>query len=84
MALIDRIRHPRRLGFILFNVIAITLIGLWIWMRSQSPDPGIADLPNIALSTVGIVVLVAVWAGAWIAWAVMVWTRRQRSVISNQ
>jgi hypothetical protein len=84
MALIDRIRHPRRLGFILFNVIAIALIGLWIWMRTQSPDPGIADLPNMVLSTVGIVVLVAVWAGAWIAWAVMVWSRLQRSAISNQ
>ena len=82
MALTDRIRHPRRLGFILFNVIAIALIALWLWKRTESPEPGITDLPNMVLSTVGIVALVAIWAGVWIAWAVMVWSRRRR--ISGQ
>ena len=82
MALTDRIRHPRRLGFILFNVLAIALIALWLWKRTESPEPGITDLPNMVLSTVGIVALVAIWAGVWIAWAVMVWSRRRR--ISGQ
>ncbi len=82
MALTDRIRHPRRLGFILFNVIAIALIALWLWTWTESPEPGITDLPNMVLSTVGIVVRVAIWAGVWIAWAVMVWSRRRR--ISGQ
>jgi hypothetical protein len=82
MALTDRIRHPRRLGFILFNAIAVTLIALWLWTRTESSESGITDLPNMVLSTVGIVVLVAIWAGMWIAWAVMVWSRRRR--ISGQ
>jgi hypothetical protein len=78
MALIDRIRHPRRLGFILFNLVALCLLALWYWTRQESAQEGIADLPNFVLSTVGIVILVAVWAGAWIAWAVMVWSRHRR------
>jgi hypothetical protein len=78
MPVTDRIRHPRRLGFVLFNLIALALLALWIFTRTGSEQQGVADLPNFVLSTVGIVVLIAVWAGAWIAWAVMVWSRRRQ------
>ena len=78
MALTDRIRHPRRLGFAAFNLIALALIVLWLMTRTDSAEAGLAGLPNVVLTTVGMAILLAVWAGAWIAWALMVWSRRRR------
>jgi uncharacterized RDD family membrane protein YckC len=71
------VRHPRRFGFILFNAICLVLLVVWLGLRSTSVDDGIAGLPNLALTTGGIVVLLLVWAGAWVAWGVMVWNRRR-------
>lgn len=72
-------RHPRRLGFIAFNLIALALVVIWFMSRSESADAGVAGLPNYALTTAGIVVLVIVWVGSWVAWGVMVWSRRRKA-----
>jgi hypothetical protein len=71
------VRHPRRFGFILFNAICVVLLVAWLGLRATSVEDGIAGLPNLALTTGGIVVLLLVWAGAWVAWGVMVWNRRR-------
>ncbi|HHY50847.1 MAG TPA: hypothetical protein GYA10_14015 [Alphaproteobacteria bacterium] len=72
------LRHPRRLGFIAFNIIAAGLFVLWLTIRSNSAEAGIAGIPYYALTTAGIIVLAAVWAGSWIAWGFLVWSRRRR------
>lgn len=73
------LRHPRRLGFIAFNLIALALVVTWFMTRSDSVDAGVAGLPNYVLTTAGIVVLVIVWVGSWVAWGAMVWSRRRRA-----
>jgi hypothetical protein len=78
MALADHIRHPRRLGFIGFNLAALALVVVWAVTRSDSAEAGLAGLPNVVLSTGAIVVIAIVWLGAWLAWGAMVWSRRQR------
>ena len=84
MALTDRIRHPRRLGFVVFNLIALALIALWLMTRTDSAEAGLAGLPNVVLTTVGMAIVLAVWIGAWIAWAMMVWSRRRRRQHQSQ
>jgi hypothetical protein len=71
------VRHPRRFGFVLFNAICLVLLVAWLSLRASSVDDGIAGLPNLALTTAGVVVLVLVWAGSWVAWGFMVWNRRR-------
>jgi hypothetical protein len=72
------IAHPRRLGFVAFNAVTLLLLALWLAVATSTRDAGIAGLPNLALTNVAIVLLVAVWIGCWIAWSVMVWSRAQR------
>jgi hypothetical protein len=76
---ITAIRHPRRLGFISFNVIVLVLVGIWLVTRSDSAEAGLAGLPNFAISTAAIIVLIAVWAATWIAWGSMVWSRHRKA-----
>ena len=78
MALADYIRHPRRLGFVAFNLIALALIVLWLMTRTDSAEAGLLGLPNVVLTTVGMAILLAVWIGVWVAWAMLVWSRRRR------
>jgi hypothetical protein len=73
------VRHPRRLGFIGFNAIVLVLVGIWLLTRSDNAEAGLAGLPNVALSTAAIIVLVAVWAATWIAWGSMVWSRHRKA-----
>lgn len=73
------IRHPRRLGFIGFNVIVLVLVGVWFLTRSDSAEAGLAGLPNLAISTAAIIVLITVWAATWIAWGSMVWSRHRKA-----
>ncbi len=70
------LRHPRRLGFIAFNLIVLVLVVLWL---TAVPEAGIADLPNFALANVGMVFVLTAWIIAWLAWAMMVLRRRRRS-----
>lgn len=72
------LRHPRRLGFIAFNLIVLVLVALWL---TAVPQAGIADLPNFALANAGMVFVLTAWVIAWLAWAMMVlrrWRRSQR------
>jgi hypothetical protein len=72
------LRHPRRFGFIIFNVVALLVMGAWLLIRWDSTDAGLAGLPTLALTTAGVVVLALVWIGSWIAWGAMVWSRHRR------
>jgi len=70
--------HPRRLGFIAFNLIVLVLTVLWL---KAAPEAGLADLPNFALTNVGMVFVLTAWVISWLAWVVMVlrrWRRSQR------
>lgn len=72
------LRHPRRLGFIAFNLIVLVLVVVWL---TAAPDAGLADLPNFALANVGMVFVLTAWVISWLAWALMVlrrWKRSQR------
>ena len=73
------IRHPRRLGFIAFNIIAIALAALWLMTRTDNAEVGLAGLPNVAVTTAAMLVLAVVWTATWIAWGSMVWARRRRA-----
>ena len=73
-------RHPRRLGFITFNVICLVLLVAWL---VATPKAGLADLPNFALANVGMLFVLVAWVLAWLAWLVMVlrrWRHAQRNV----
>jgi dolichyl-phosphate-mannose--protein O-mannosyl transferase len=67
-------RHPRRLGFAVFNLIVLALVVLWL---RAAPEAGLADLPNFALANVGMVFVLAAWVISWLAWVVMVLRRRR-------
>ncbi|MHB1104001.1 MAG: hypothetical protein ACYC0C_14750 [Devosia sp.] len=70
------LRHPRRLGFITFNLIVLVLVVLWL---TAAPEAGLADLPNFALANVGMVFVLTAWVISWLAWVVMVLRRWRRS-----
>ncbi len=71
-------RHPRRWGFIVFNIIAIVALVSWI-VASQNDIQtlGVFGLPFYALGYVGIAFLMLAWIAAWIAWIWMVVRRRR-------
>jgi hypothetical protein len=72
------LRHPRRLGFIAFNLVVLVLVALWL---TAAPEGGLADLPNFAVANVGMVFVLTAWVIAWLAWAILVlrrWRRSQR------
>lgn len=72
-------RHPRRLGFIAFNIIALALLVSWILVTQNDAETlGVFGLPYFALGYLGIGFLVAAWIIAWIAWFIMVARRRRR------
>jgi hypothetical protein len=71
-------RHPRRLGFIAFNLLMAVLLALWSTAAPVGPEPAILDLPNLVIGYVGGTFLLAIWAGAWLAWTLMVLNRRRR------
>jgi hypothetical protein len=73
------IRHPRRLGFIAFNIVAVALAAVWLTTRVDNAEAGLAGLPNVAITTAAMLVLAAIWAATWIAWGSMVWARRRRA-----
>ena len=69
--------HPRRLGFILFNVGTIAAIIIWGVMTENLRGEGLAAVPMAMLGIAGIAVLIGVLAGVWIAWAIfLIWRHR--------
>ena len=68
-------RHPRRTGFILFNLAVIVALISWGAFTDQMRQDGIAGVPNLMLGYAGMSFLLAAWVVAWLAWAVMVMRR---------
>ena len=72
-------RHPRRLGFIAFNIIALALLISWIVVTQDDAETlGVFGLPYFALGYLGIGFLVLAWIVAWVAWFIMLARRRRR------
>lgn len=69
--------HPRRTGFILFNLAVLAAFVTWGVITSKPEPGGLAGLPNLMLGYAGMTVLVVAWIGSWIAWAVMVILRHR-------
>ncbi|HEV7276962.1 MAG TPA: hypothetical protein VGN80_11795 [Devosiaceae bacterium] len=71
-------RHPRRLGFVAFNVLIIVLLALQSNAGSEVPEASLYELPNLIVGYLGTTFLLTVWAGGWVAWTWMVLARRRR------
>ena len=71
-------RHPRRTGFIIFNVIAVVVLLSWGQFTSTMSREGIAGVPNLMLGYTGMALMLAALVIGWIAWAVMVTSRHAR------
>ena len=68
-------RHPRRTGFIIFNLIVLALLLAWAQFTSSMSHEGLAALPNVMLGFTGMALMVVALIVGWIAWAVMVSSR---------
>jgi hypothetical protein len=71
-------RHPRRLGFAAFNLVIILLLALRSAAEPADPEAGLLDLPNLVVGYVGTTFLLTVWGLGWVAWTLMVLSRRRR------
>lgn len=69
-------RHPRRTGFILFNLVALALFVAWGAFTANMRNEGLGGIPNVMLGYTGLAILVVLWLGAWLAWAYFVATRQ--------
>jgi hypothetical protein len=70
-------RHPRRIGFVIFNVLVAATLVWWALFTSQWYDDGIAGIPNLVLGLSGVVLLIALWVGGWVAWGAMIAAHRR-------
>ena len=71
-------RHPRRWGFIAFNLIALVALVSWIVASQNDIETlGVFGLPYYALGYLGIAFLMLAWITAWVAWIWMVARRRR-------
>jgi len=68
-------RHPRRTGFIIFNLVVLAILLAWALFTSSMATEGLGGLPNVMLGYTGMGLMVVVLVVAWIAWAVMVTSR---------
>ena len=68
-------RHPRRTGFIVFNLVVIGLLLAWAQFSSSMATEGLGGLPNVVLGYTGMGLAIIVLIVGWIAWAVMVTSR---------
>jgi hypothetical protein len=74
------VRHPRRLGFVAFNlVMAVAAVALVIFLTGNNATGDVGALPNSLLAVGALIVLGIVWLGTWLAWGAMVWRRRVRA-----
>lgn len=69
--------HPRRTGFIIFNLVVLAAFVAWGVFTSQPDAAGLAGLPNLMLGYGGMAVLAIAWIGSWIAWGLMVMARHR-------
>ena len=71
-------RHPRRWGFIAFNILAFAaLVGWLVASHNDMETLGVFGLPYYALGYLGITFLMLAWIAAWGAWIWMVLRRRR-------
>lgn len=68
-------RHPRRTGFLAFNLIVVALLLVWAQFTSSMSHAGLAAVPNLMLGYTGMALMVTALIVGWIAWAVMVTSR---------
>lgn len=71
-------RHPRRTGFVIFNLLALLALFTWAQFISNMSHEGIAGLPNVILGYAGMALMVVALIAGWIAWAVLVTSRHAR------
>jgi hypothetical protein len=72
------IRHPRRLGFLAFNIIVLALTVLYFTSRPAPGEADVTEVPNVLLATVGIGLLLVAWLASWIGWGILVYRRSRR------
>ena len=73
-------RHPRRWGFITFNLVAVALLVSWIVVTQDDIETlGVFGLPYYALGYLGMAFLAVAWLVAWAAWIWMVLKRRRNA-----
>lgn len=65
-------RHPRRSGFIAFNILVLFLFVAWGAYTSEVSREGLAGVPSVVLGYTGMVFLAVVWIAGWVAWATFV------------
>ena len=71
-------RHPRRTGFILFNVAVLAALVAWGSFTNSIGHDGLAGVPNLMLGYTGMGFLIVAWIAAWVAWGFMVASRQAR------
>lgn len=76
--------HPRRTGFIAFNLVAIALFISWGAFTASMTNDGLAGIPNLMLGYTGMAFLVLAWVAGWGAWAYMVARRHARQQPGQQ
>jgi hypothetical protein len=69
-------RHPRRAGFVLFNLVVVVLL---VWALYSIGTAGADQWPTLALLYGGVLVIGLLWVGVWISWGVfLLWRHRPR------
>ena len=71
-------RHPRRTGFIIFNLVVIGLLLVWAQFSGSIASEGLGGLPYLMLGYTGMGLAILALLVGWIAWAVMVTSRHAR------
>jgi len=68
-------RHPRRTGFLIFNLLVVGALFAWALFTNSMVDAGIGGLPNLMLGYTGMALAIVALVAGWIAWAAMVTSR---------
>ncbi|HEX4298072.1 MAG TPA: hypothetical protein VHZ56_08610 [Devosia sp.] len=71
-------RHPRRTGFIVFNLVVIAALLGWAEFTKGMTQEGIAGVPNVMLGYTGMGFVLVAWIVGWLAWGVMVTSRHAK------
>ena len=78
------LRHPRRLGFVGFNLVVMLLLAWWLRAGNASSEAGLMGVPNFTLASVGVVFLLLAWSTGWIAWTIMILRRHRQTAIAEE
>jgi len=74
------LRHPRRLGFVLFNIVMLVVLSVWAVSSDRSPAqaPELLSIPGLVAENVVVFLLLLLWAAMWLYWGVFVLLRHIR------